>query len=184
MKLSKLTAALLLLVSVLGGSSVARAVTIVNSSYLLGTVVDGTPSSSDWELVYINTLIGQYNANPADHSTTIGGHAYTVNAGAFVPAPDLDLLTDADLGLYGTSKTLDVTGATWLLAKWGQDDAIYYVAGLTSIELQLDGVFPARAHGLSHTQLFGASPSKVPDTGSTALFLGVSLLALSRVRRR
>lgn len=151
--------------------------------FLVGTVVPAVPADPGDELVYTNNLITFWNGG-ADPSG--GGYTYDVTitgAGGSVPTP-LDSATggvQVSAGFTG----LDLTGYTYVFAKFGQDGALYYLDGTIT---SLDGFDPAwgpftqQGGGLSHITLFGPGTTRVPEAGALVMF-GSGLIGLVGYRR-
>jgi hypothetical protein len=80
-----------LIVCAVGFAGPASAVTL-DSSYLIGTLIDGTPSSLSAEINYSNQLITMYNTSTA--TATAFGNDFTLGpVGGNVPPPPLDLVS-------------------------------------------------------------------------------------------
>jgi PEP-CTERM motif len=165
----------------------AHAIT-VGLDDLIGTVVPGSPASPTDELARLNQLIALYNANPGGITTTIdppgpnGPYDYVVDAGANVPAPNLP---DATGGVQVSPNDIPSFNSTYLylLAKFGDQDAFYYLDGQTgTIELPIASPFPVQGGGLSHITLFNSSPPQVPEA-ATLMLLGIGLLGCGTFRR-
>jgi hypothetical protein len=177
----------------IGLASQASALTLtVSSGEFLGSFHPAHPSSPAVEVEYINVLIdlatgtsGFFDAGTGqtyDRSlnTPAGCCADAVLAG--------DSLGDAD------PTTIDVTGFTYLLAKYDADkggDLVWYVGNLTGlVDIQSTfGSCGANGCGLSHWDLFnpetdGASPRDTVPEPSTLLLFGAGLIAMSRFARK
>lgn len=156
---------------------------------LVGYVVPATPANLSDELAYANNLINWYNGDIANPSG--GGYTYTLDAGSNVPAPDLPLATGPGSQSVGVpGYPIDVTGYTYLFAKFGADGALFYLDGYTSIDGfdPATGPFDAQGHGLSHIALFGPGtppppPPRVPEGGATLMMVGFGLAGVGMLRR-
>jgi hypothetical protein len=157
---------------------------VLGLEFLVGTVEPAVPADPSDELTYSNNLITFWNGG-ADPSG--GGYTYDVTiagAGGSVPTP-LDLATGGVQFDAGDVSGLDLTGYTYVFAKFGQDGALYYLDGsITS----LDGFDPAwgpftqQGGGLSHVTLFGPGTTRVPEAG-TLMLLGFGLAGVGTLRR-
>ncbi|MFZ2223819.1 MAG: hypothetical protein WAV26_03935 [Candidatus Deferrimicrobium sp.] len=162
--------------------------TTLTLDYLIGTVVPATPANTSAELGYTNTLINWYNGDIGNPDG--GGYDYTLNAGTAVPPPDLALATGG-VSITAVNNVLpgpvDLTGYTYVFAKFGQDGALYYLNGFTS----LDGFDPAwgpftqQGGGLSGITLFGPGTTQVPEAGALIMFASglIGLVGYRRMRR-
>lgn len=102
-----------------------------------------------------------------------------------------DVSMNVDNG--GKSVELDLTGHTYLILHWGNDNTYgyknleaFYVKGETT------GIFDSpiwddKSYGLSFYRFYdvgGDDVPGVPDNGSTLILLGLSTLALATIARR
>ena len=166
--------------------------TTLTLDYLIGTVAPDTPANPANEITYSNALITWYNGGTDPN----GGGTYTYVLGpdaSGVPgSPGSGSLSAATGGVSaGTVSNglltgpVDVTGYTYLMAKFGPDGALYYLDGITS----LDGFDPAwgpfssqQGFGLSGITLFGGGTTQVPEAGALVMF-GSGLIGLVGYRR-
>jgi hypothetical protein len=160
----------------------------VDSTYLIGHVVPGSPSGDQVEIDRLDYFIGQHNGlNPAAPD----GNAYTLDFGSSVfpplpPLPENDGTGTGQIGATGTSLAIDVTGWTYLMVKWANDSYYYYVAGLGEVDVVNDVVFNdnGKAQNASHYRLFVGNDRNVPDGGLTLGLLGLGLTFVEGLRRR
>ena len=157
----------------------------------VGSIVDGSPANYSAETTYTTTLLTQYN-NHVVGATSIGGHTYTVNKGANVPAAPVSLAS-MDLGLTtvstGSAVNVATNGAAWVIAKFGPNDELFYIGGMSTFTLpdsyQVDGI--DKSLGLSGYSLHGSATPPgipgVPDGGATVALLGLALGGLTVARR-
>jgi hypothetical protein len=166
--------------------------TTLTLDYLIGTVVPASPSDPGDELAYANNLIDWYNAGGGVGDDPSGdGYTYTLLSGDdatdAVPPPDLALATGGVQvpAVNGAlANPVDVTGYTYLWAKFGNQGALYFLDSLTSVE-GFDpawGPFSQQGGGLSHITLFGPGTTRVPEAGALLLF-GSGLIGLVGYRR-
>jgi hypothetical protein len=160
--------------------------TVLDSSYLIGTVVDGIPSGAEQELLYVNSLITAYNNNTAagiifDAGPPLVNETFTtttlVTDFGLLPSPAVFGTKDDSAPFFNID--LSTTPYTYLYAKYGaaggdQFGALYFIAGLTSIE----NINPNQ--GLSHVSLY--NPTQVPE-GATLMLLGFGLAGVGTLRR-
>jgi hypothetical protein len=192
--------------SMLAVSQSAYAVTI-GADELLGIIVPGVPSSEANQMDMVNGLlegwvlpgpinVAGYNDgaasgtvmgdNPNDGGTEVYTLKYSATTVIPFPAP---LATSNSGNVITGDPTFNLGTSTydWVLAKWGNDAAVYYIGNLaagTDVTLSLGGTgFGTSGHGLSHYILFNGTTS-VPDGGSTAALLGSVLFAFGVLRRR
>jgi hypothetical protein len=176
------------LVAAISAANVSMAVTITVAD-LIGTVVpfDGPPLE---EATDLNFLIVQYNGGAANGDVSPGptaGSTYVLAVGANVPAPLLPLITlpPPENKVEDPAGSIDITGWTYMSAKFGHQEAHYYIGGLSGlldVDNDLYSPFPSTAGGLSHISFFNRA--SVPDGGATAALLGLGLVALGLIRRK
>lgn len=201
---------ILLTVACVTGLLASRAgADVVGADRLLGIIVPGTPARVENELQMVNGLLNGWtgqagynggwaaNVSMGDNPNDLKPEIYTLKyiTGTVIPKP----ANDAMLPGYKTD-TPDSPSAPytlnlgdweydWLLAKWGQDSAIYYIKGLgpeITITLAGTGWEYQTGRGLSHYTLFnrGERDYHVPDGGTTVLLMGLGLMGLGALRRR
>jgi hypothetical protein len=151
---------------------------VLSLDFLIGWVDPGSPASEAAELGYANNLINWYNGDIGNPSG--GGYTYVLDAGTSVPAPDLALATG---GVHFAALPVDTSTYTYLLAKFGNSSALYWlddINSVTSITSPFGGAGVPQGGGLSHVTLFG--PTQVPE-GATLMLLGFGLAGVGTLRR-
>lgn len=156
----------------------ANAVTL-GLTDLIGTVVPGSPADEANELARLNQLITRYNAD-LFAPVTIGLYTYDVSPGSQI----FGALPTATGGVHVDTAGVipfDLTSPyLYLMAKFGNQDAFYFLNGQTGTLTDLVSPFPAKGGGLSHLTLF--NPTQVPEAGALLLF-GTGLIGLVGYRR-
>lgn len=153
------------------------------STGVVGTFRSGEPSSITDEVAYVNWLLG-LGANVTDvHNFGNPQDPYTFQTSLVDFNGSVDLLGAAQ------SQTLGGSGFDYVLAKYdgpNGGDVLWYVGG-AAFTLPGDsfGLWTNEAgqgYGLSHWTGFGST--SVPDSGMTAILLGLGLLVVSLVTYR
>jgi len=197
MKASLIKSAFVGAVAVLSAAS-SFAVTI-NSNNLLGTIVPGTPANPANETEMVRFLVASLNAavgpvptypaaginlgdNPADSQTEV----YTMwkPASLSTPAP-LPTATGVQTVTSNTTLNLGAFQYDYILAKFGQDAAAFYIGNLSG-EITIPNL-TGNQNGLSgYTLINPRNPDRpgVPDGGSTIALLGAGLALLALARRK
>ena len=194
--MKKLVAIASACVMVLGLTATNASALAVGDQYFIGHVNDGIPSSEAEEAQYINSLLvlsaGAAAAPctvPSAVTETCDRIGSTLNVSGFADAT----ATGSFKQDTGTPNSIDVTGFTYLLAKYDATKAgswVWYVGGLTGVQTvpqALGSCGTAKAPsgcGLSHITLFNPSTVTTPDGGLTVGLLGLSMLGLGYLRRR
>ena len=186
-------ATLVVIACSIGLPSQVSALTLTESSgEFLGSFRPAHPSSPAVEVQYINVLIdlptGTSNFFDAGTGQTYD-RSLNTPAGCCVDA----VLAGDSLG-DNDPTTIDVTGFTYLLAKYDADkggDLVWYVGNLTGlVDIQSTfGSCGANGCGLSHWDLFNpedghASPTDTVPEPSTLLLFGAGLIAVSRFAKK
>jgi hypothetical protein len=191
---AKTCAAMLVVIACsIGLASQVSALTLTeSSSEFLGSFHPAHPSSPAVEVDYINVLIDL----PTGTSDFFhAGTGQTYDRSLNTPA---GCCTDAVLAGHSLGDdqptTIDVTGFTYLLAKYDADkggDLVWYVGDLTGlVDIQSTfGSCGSNGCGLSHWDLFnpatdGASPTDTVPEPSTLLLLGAGLIGVSWFARK
>jgi hypothetical protein len=166
----------------------ALSIDLTDTRYL-GWVDPSVPASNAGEVGSINDLrtVLPTGDNPAV-LTDIDGVVNNANigrTGVSVVGLPVATTTGAD-GNNNPSASVDVTGFTYLLGKYGDTGHIWYVGGLSGVQtIPLNEPDSLGGQGQSHYSLFNPTPSTgVPDGGATVLLLGAALSALAFVGRR
>jgi hypothetical protein len=177
----------------IGLASQANAVTLTaSSSEFLGSFHPANPSSPADEVDYINVLI-DLAAGTSNFFDAGTGQTYDRSLNTPAGCCDDAVLAGHSLG-DADPTTIDVTGFTYLLAKYDADqggDLVWYVGDLTGlVDIQSTfGSCGANGCGLSHWDLFnpetdGASPTDTVPEPSTLLLFGAGLIAMRRIAKK
>jgi hypothetical protein len=172
-----------LVVCAVGFAGPASAITL-DSSYLIGTVINATPSSPTDEVNYSNQLITMYNTDPNIlTATTLGNDFFLADPMSInVPGEDLDLVVLAG-SLTSDPPTFPSDGGyDYLFAKFGGFGALFWVGGETVDGISLTPPEGVEGGGLSHYVLFNPGTTQVPEAG-TLMLLGFGLAGVGTLRR-
>jgi hypothetical protein len=165
----------------------ASALTITDVNYL-GSTDPGSPASESDEAAYINYLtgmtLGDTDLDVAAADVPVDGpktYDFRRSNNSFATLPTVTV-DDADKsGDDPAPGPIDITGISYILAKYGGVAHVWYVGNLTGSQ-----TLPAdlgKGAGLSHYTTFGERVG-VPDGGATAVLLGVGMLGLAALRRK
>ncbi|MBW6504145.1 PEP-CTERM sorting domain-containing protein [bacterium] len=169
-----------LIVCAVGFAGPASAV-VLDDSYLIGTVIDGAPSSPTDEVGYANQLISMYNTGDPG-PTVVGTETFALDVGGNVPAPPLDPVVLAG-SLTSDPPTFPSTaGYDYLYAKFGGYGALFFIDGLSFDSISLTPPEGVQGGGLSHYALFNPGTTQVPEAG-TLMLLGFGLAGVGTLRR-
>ena len=187
---SRMAAAVAGLCLLLG--TTARAIPVIDSSYLLGTVAPGSPADSTSEAARLSTLILMYNAGSPTSPYTVSNHpkdiVYTLDVGGNVPSPNLPGIENfgsqvplLDQSMFNFDLGL---GSDYALVKWGDIAAYYWTRGFEGlVTFKNDNVVVNRGNGNplggSHLVQF----NRIPDGGLTILLLGAAFIGMAVVHR-
>jgi hypothetical protein len=170
-------------------ASTASALAIGDANYL-GYADPGSPADATSEVHYIDFLLGMAlgDTETEDTSPPPGEvRTYVRSNTACVGCPEPTTAND-DSG-NAPSGSVDVTGWTYLVAKYGNVSHVWYVGdldGFQDVPLEGFGGFnkqgDPQTNGQSHYSLY--NPETVPDGGATAGLLGLAMLGLGYLRRR
>ena len=149
---------------------------------LIGNVAPGTPANLTEEAIRAGHIIDLYNVGAGGEFVPSTGpgvpdYTYFIVGGENVPLPIIPSILGTGVELPLGNPT---PGAayTYVLAKLGQDDYLYYLGNdMTPISI-VDPV--GQGLGLSHLTLF--NPTSVPEPG-TLMLLGLGLVGVVAVRR-
>ena len=157
----------------------------------LGSIDPATPSNPETAVDYIlklfamavNTLDTTAVPSPPQPDTFDRSDNQCAGAGggSTIDACPTAVLGGADTG-NDPSGSVNVTGWTWLYAKYGGDAHVWYVGDLTGLQtVPLNNV---GGQGQSHYALYNPGTVQVPDGGATLGLLGLGMLGLGYLRRR
>jgi len=173
----------------LASQAYALSISLADGRYL-GFVDPSVPANNTGEVQSINDLRTVLPAGEPvpvldDVDGMVGG-ANIGRTGVSVVGLPAAVEAGAD-GNNAPSGSVDVTGFTYLLGKYGDTAHIWYVGGLNGVQsIPLNEPGGALGtQGQSHYSLFNPTPSTgVPDGGATVLLLGAALSALAIAGRR
>ena len=169
------------------GASTTSALTIGDANYV-GVILDGIPPSDALEPVYVNALIevapGGFEAdcvNDEDCDRTDSTLA--------IALPPVDLTGQSKTSTPNElSGNVLVNGWEYISGKYGSLGIhVWYIGNLAPTDtVTLPPKFGGTTGpgGLSHYTLYNANQFDVPDGGTTAALLGLSLVGLGVIRRR
>jgi hypothetical protein len=182
-----------LLVSVasmaLGSQAFALSIDLSDLRYL-GFIDPSTPASATQEAISINDLRGVLPAGePVPVLADIDGTGAVTGAdvgrtGVATTGTPAATATGATQGIAPSGTSINITGYSYLLAKYGTTAHVWYVAGLTGTQsIPLNEPSSLGGQGQSHYSVYNPGTS-VPDGGATVALLGLGLAALAMVRRK
>jgi len=169
-------------IAALGASAINAEALSVGDAYYIGSADPGSPASASDEIFYINNL--RLLSIGATDSETVAPHTWEfsrVGSTLDCSVCGLATITGASSG-QSPSTSIDVTGWTYLLGKFGNTSYVWYVGGLSgsqTLPLDLPGI---QGSGQSHYSLY--NPVSVPEGGSTLMLLGMGLAGVAALRRR
>jgi hypothetical protein len=177
----------------IGLASPVSALTLTESSgEFLGSFHPASPSDPADEVDYINFLI---SLTAPSSNVFDAGTGQTYDRSANTPAGCCPTAVESGNSLGDDDPTaIDVTGFTYLLAKYDADqggDLIWYVGNLTGL-VDIQSKFGSCGQdgcGLSHWDLFNphdghASPTDTVPEPSTLLLFGAGLIAMRRFAKK
>jgi hypothetical protein len=169
----------------------AQAITLaIDDALYVGSVDPGSPASLTDEAAYINFLLGMAapstdTDDPAGPPPTVYTYTRSDNTcaslGGCVAATAVGATQNPFPGSDITN--LNLSGWTYLLAKYGNTSYVWYVSGQTDVTLA-NPLGGEETNGLSHYSLFNPGTVTTPDGGATAGLLGLAMLGLGYLRRR
>lgn len=188
LKLKSLAAALAVVCSLAFASTTSAVTLAVGDAYYLGSVNPSSPANPDNEEDYIDFIASIAPDVIAPFNPVVvnsGGKTYTRSTNVFgaLPAADFDWKFNNDDKVTPPifQNVFTLSGTTdYILGKYGQTSHVWYVAGLVG-----SVTVPASiTNELSHTSFFGSSVTRVPDSASTLLLIGLGLASVSLMARR
>lgn len=177
---------LISLLSLLAGLAVTAHATSIQIAYTVAIPTQPTPGNGlqdiqDWAVASVAT----YNLTHTDLPDVPSFLPTVVNPGGSIFGANVN---------GQTSVTLDLTGYSgYIVMSWGGSsfnktigngtlEFLYYITGETTE--QFTNQDPLATGGLSSIHYWNTPPSRVPDGGTTAVLLGLGLVAVSFVARR
>ena len=181
---------LLLLGLVLSMTTAQAVTTSLSFSDALGIVISGEPADNVSETKYVNSLVARANGtDPTPYDVAGKVYALSNNPAAILPLAVYDNSVQTPEGSTGDPVTIDVTGFTYLLAKYDGPngaDYVWVVTGLTTVEIQKFFQYNDNGAGqlaLSHYSLFNSGPVSVPEGGATIALLALACGGFALFRR-
>ena len=170
----------------------ALAINLVpGDAYYVGVIINGIPPNDANEPKYVNSLIAvapgavdpQCDLVTSEVCDRTGSPAALVG----LPAVDLSGQSKTDTPNENTGNVL-VNGWEYISGKYGNEGIrVWYIGNLAPTDtVTLPSKFSStvRGGGLSHYTLYNAPTTTVPDGGTTAALLGLSIVGLGMIRRR
>jgi hypothetical protein len=188
--------ALLVAAAAMGGTFAMQANAVplnltIGDPYYIGTVDPATPADASAEVGFINYLLGMATGATADvHVPGPPSRDYDYSrVGSTLNTAGLPTATTVGGTKDSTSPptVIDITGWSYVFAKYASGAAVWYVGGLTG-EIQIPATQSINNNsgiGLSHWSLYnpGTTIRRVPEPMTMGL-LGLGLLGLGLARRR
>ena len=173
-------------------ASTASALTIGDANYV-GVIIDGIPPNDALEPRYVNSLILVAPGDSAQCSDPLVNTEVCNRVGspaALVGLPAVDLTGQSKTETANElSGNVLVNGWEYISGKYGSFGIrVWYIGNLAPTDtVTLPQKFNGGTTGpggLSHYTLYNANQFDVPDGGTTAALLGLSLVGLGMIRRR
>jgi hypothetical protein len=167
----------------------------VGDAYYVGVVIDGIPPNDALEPAYLNSLIevapGAIDAAPPGGSGCNYATTETCNrvGSTLAGLPGVELTGQFKANVANESSgNILVNGWEYISGKYGSEGIRYwYIGGLLPTDfVTLPPKFAGTTGpgGLSHYTLYNVPGRTVPDGGTTAALLGLSIVGLGMIRRR
>jgi hypothetical protein len=168
-------------------ASTASALAYGDANYV-GAVIDGIPPNDSNEPLYVNSLI-QVAPGVNDPTCNLITSERCDRTGSTLaialPAVDLTGQSKVESGL---NLSILVNGWEYVSAKYGNEGIyVWYIGNLnpaSTFTLQQSFGPTGGGTGISHYTLYNAGGTTVPDGGTTAALLGLSMVGLGMIRRR
>jgi len=167
-------------------ASAASALTVGGAGYV-GLIIDGIPSNPADEVNYINGLIKLAPGSPTVDCPSPGDTEDCNRQGSTIPSASLPVanLTLASKVETGNLTTFNPGDYEYVLAKYGNDGSyVWYLVGSPGPFTLPSNFLGTTGSAISHYSLYNATGTSVPDGGTTAALLGLSLVGLGMLRRR
>ena len=171
-------------------ASTTSALTIGDANYV-GVVIDGIPPNDANEPLYVNSLIevapGAFDGT-CNYVTSEDCDRTNSTLAIALPAVDLTGQSKTNVANELSGNVL-VNGWEYISGKYGNFGIhVWYIGNLAPTDTvtlpQKFGGGTTGPGGLSHYTLYNANQFDVPDGGTTAALLGLSLVGLGMIRRR
>lgn len=188
-KMARLLGALLCAASL---TTVAVAVDIPTDQ-LLGRIVPGTPANEANETEMVRFLVTALNGNNyavsypgagmslGDNPDDLNTEVYTLwhPDGLTLPAPLPSATGD---GTTTSNSTFTLSGSwDYLVAKFGEDSVAFWVGNLAPGSYTIPNL-TGNQNGISGYTLINGHTTSVPDGGTSALLVGLGLIAIGMAR--
>jgi hypothetical protein len=172
-------------------ASTASALTIGDANYV-GVIIDGIPPNDALEPRYVNSLILVAPGDSAQCSDPLVNSEVCdrTDSTLAIALPPVDLAGQFKANVANeNSGDVLVNGWEYISGKYGSFGIhVWYIGNLAPTDtVTLPQKFNGGTTGpggLSHYTLYNANQFDVPDGGTTAALLGLSLVGLGMIRRR